>query len=200
MTRTIFAAAIGGLLLFIVQFLSWGLFNLHHRAQQYTSRQDSIMAFLQKQQLPEGGYLLPSVADNASMEEYNQMLQNAEGKPWATIQYHYKQNTSMGLNMVRGLATNILTVGLLCWIIVRMRRPDFRTIFMASLLTGFIVFLNAPYTLHIWYQSFDLYAHLFDAVAGWLLCGLWLAWYLPRILNSTQNTNRAHATSTSNID
>ncbi|OLY93300.1 hypothetical protein SAMN05444008_10799 [Cnuella takakiae] len=200
MKRTLFAAFIGGLLLFIVQFLSWGLLNLHQPAQQYTSRQDSILNFLQQQQLPAGGYLMPNVPENASMQEYDQMLLAAEGKPWVSIQYHHRNNSRMGLNMARGLATNILTVGLLCWILGRWRRPQFRSYFMAALFTGTIVFLNAPYTYHIWYQSFDLYAHLFDALAGWALCGVWLGWYLPGVQQKSTRPDWTAEASTMNID
>jgi hypothetical protein len=42
------------------------------------------------------------------------------------------------------------------------------------------VFLNAPYTMHIWYGSFDLMAHFADALLQWGLAGLWLGWWLTR--------------------
>lgn len=200
MIKTITAALVGGLLLFVVQFLSWGLFNLHEPAQQYTPRQDSILAFLQQQQLPEGGYLMPSVPNNASMAEYDQLLRASEGKPWVTIQYHQRQQTNMGINMVRGFVTNFLTVALLCWILVRLRRTQFRTVLASCLFTGSIIFLNAPYTVHIWYASFDIYAHLFDALAGWLLCGCWLAWYLPRTAQKKLRSDWTLVASTLNID
>lgn len=51
---------------------------------------------------------------------------------------------------------------------------------MASLITGLIVFFNAPYMMNIWYKTFDIMAHLADAIISWGLCGLWLGWYLSR--------------------
>jgi hypothetical protein len=51
---------------------------------------------------------------------------------------------------------------------------------MGTLFTGLIVFLSAPYTMHIWYGSFDLMAHFMDALVAWGVAGLWLAWWLRR--------------------
>jgi hypothetical protein len=114
------------------------------------------------------------------MEEYEKLMEDSKGKPWATIQYHKAMNTNMGMNMFRGLITNILTVWLLCWMLAKMITPAFTTILTASLFTGMIVFLNAHYTNHIWYESFDLWAHLLDAIVSWGVCGLWLAWWFSR--------------------
>ncbi|HZF64047.1 MAG TPA: hypothetical protein VEZ55_06180 [Chitinophagaceae bacterium] len=180
MKQTLIAAIVGGIILFIWQFLSWSLINLHQGVQQYTSKQDEIMNFLNNQQLPEGGYILPTVTENASMDEWNEMMKKAEGKPWASIQYHKALKTNMGLNMIRGLIIDILTVWLFCWILARLQLPSFTTIVITSLLTGLIIFFNVPYTNFIWYENFDIWAHLLDAIVSWGLCGLWLAWWFSR--------------------
>jgi hypothetical protein len=61
-----------------------------------------------------------------------------------------------------------------------MNTHDFRTIVLSSLFVGLIVFLNAHYTNFIWYQTFDIWAHLADAIVSWGLTGLWLAWWFNR--------------------
>ena len=180
MKKTIIAALVGGIIIFIWQFLSWSLINLHQPTQQHTPKQEAIMNFLNSQQLEEGGYFMPGLPDNASTDEMEQLMKESEGKPWASIQYHKAMNTNMVMNMIRGLLVNIIAVFLLCWILVRMAAPSFGTILTASLFTGFIVFLNAPYTNFIWYDGFDIWAHLADAVISWGACGLWLAWWLRR--------------------
>ncbi len=180
MKRTIIAAFVGGLFIFIWQFLSWGLLNLHQPAQQYTPKQNEILDFLSQQNLPEGGYYMPGSPDGVSMEEYEKVLQASEGKPWATIQYHHRLKNNMGMNMARGIIINFITVALLCWIITRMQVRSFAAVFTATIFTGLIVFFNAPYTNAIWYDSFDTWAHLADALASWGLCGLWLGWYLKK--------------------
>lgn len=200
MKKTIIAALVGGIILFLWQFLSWGQLNLHQPAQQYTEKQEAILQFLQDQGLSEGGYLLPSSPENTTPEEYNKQLQAAARKPWATIQYHQEQNTNMGMNMMRGLIINMITVWLLCWIITRMRNRSFAAILTASLFSGLIVFFNVPYTTAIWYPSFDIWADFADAVLGWGLCGLWLAWYLKQHAAARVPASWTEVPATMNLD
>jgi hypothetical protein len=185
MKKTLIGALVGGIIIFIWQFLSWSLINFHESAQQYTPKQDAIMNVLKSEGLEEGGYILPMLPKTATTEEWQQFMTNAEGKPWASIQYHNAMKNDMMMNIIRGLVVNIITVWLLCWVLVRLKHTNFANILTASLFTGLIVFLNVPYTNYIWYESFDLYAHLADAVISWGACGLWLAWWLSR--------NNAHA-------
>lgn len=180
MKKVLIGAIVGGLIIFIWQFLSFALINFHKPAQQYTDKQDAIMNFLNSQQLPEGGYIIPSLPDNATMEDHEQLMKTAEGKPWANIQYHNALNTNMVMNMVRGFLVNVIIVWLFCWLVGRMKVTGFGTIVASALVVGLIVFLNGPYTGHIWYQFFDIWAHLGDAVLSWGLTGLWLAWWLRR--------------------
>jgi hypothetical protein len=179
MKKVLIGTFVGGIIIFLWQFLSWTAINLHMPAQQYTPKQEAILTVL-RENLQEGGYFVPNVPANAGMEEYNQYLKTYEGKPWATIQYHKAMKNNMGMSMTRGLITNIVTVWLLCWIILRFANLSFKKVLTASLFTGLIVFLNAAYTNHIWYETFDLWAHLVDAVVSWGLCGLWLGWWLSR--------------------
>lgn len=188
MKKSLIGALVGGLIIFIWQFLSWSLINLHEPAQQYTPRQDAIMNVLNNEKLEEGGYLLPMLPKTASMEEWEKFMKDAEGKPWASVQYHKAMKNNMGMNMFRGVVINFITVLLLCWILTRLHAPRFSTIAVASLFTGLIVFLNAPYTNFIWYEGFDIWAHLADAVVSWGLCGLWLGWWLrKKSKNKTPN-------------
>jgi len=87
---------------------------------------------------------------------------------------------NMSANIVRGLIVDILMVGFLSWILMKISPSSFGTIFTACLFTGIIVFTNAPYTVHIWYPKADLMAHLYDAIFSWGLCGIWLGWWLNR--------------------
>lgn len=180
MKKTIVAALVGGIIIFIWQFLSFALINFHKPAQNYTDKQDAIMTFLNSQQLPEGGYILPNIPDNTTAAQREQAMKEAEGKPWAIVQYHHSLKNNMAMNMVRGLIVNIIIVFLFCWLLGRMANPGFTTIVLSALAIGMIVFLNAPYTGAIWYESFDTWAHLADAIVSWGLAGLWVAWWLGR--------------------
>ena len=83
----------------------------------------------------------------------------------------------MFMNMGRSYLVDFAIVFLLCWLLGKITSPSFGTIFMGSVVTGLIVFLNAPYTMHIWYGSFDLMAHLTDALVSWGVTGVWLGWW-----------------------
>jgi hypothetical protein len=178
MKKHFIAALIGGIIIFVWQTLSWTVLKLHHASQEYTPKQDSIMAFLNEQFSDDGAYLLPSYPKGTPYKEMQKTMDSRTGKPWMQIQYHKALNVNMGANIAKGLITDIIIVALLCWILTKMTGAGFGKIFMACLITGIIVFLNSPFTIHIWYIKADLNAHFMDAVVSWGLCGLWLGWYL----------------------
>lgn len=53
MKKLIIGAVVGSILLFFLQFLSWGLLNIHKNEMSYTEKQDTILQFL-GQNLKEG--------------------------------------------------------------------------------------------------------------------------------------------------
>lgn len=176
MKKLIIGALVGGILLFIWQFLSWTVLNLHYNAYQYTDKQDAIMSFLSTQIEKEGQYMLPSLPPDATREAHEAAMKTMAGKPWALIQYRQSMDTNMGSNMIRGLIVDMLIVGFFCAIISRMNSLNFIAIFISALFVGMIVFFNVPYTNHIWFKGFDLMAYFIDCIVGWALIGIWLGW------------------------
>ncbi len=182
MKKTIIAAIVGGIIIFGWQFLTWGALNLHKAQQQYTPKQDSILAYLGTQFTEDGAYYMPNFAPGTSSDQMESEMKAMEGKPYAQVVYHKSMPpmSKMFVNMGRGLLVNIFIVWMLCLLLGKISNPSFGTVFMSSIGTGIIVFLHAPYTMHIWYGSFDLMAHLIDALIEWGLTGLWLGWWLTR--------------------
>lgn len=180
MKKTIIGSLVGGLIMFMWQFVSWTAIELHRSSQEYTPKQDSILAVLSTTLEKEGGYYLPGAPKGTSFEEMEKMAATNIGKPWASIQYHNKLEYNMGLGMAKAFAVDIIAVWILCWLLGRFARNDFWTTLTASIFTGILVFLNAPYTGHIWYPMFDISAYLIDYIAMWGLAGLWLGWWLNR--------------------
>jgi hypothetical protein len=172
MKKLILTSVVGGLLIFIWQFLSFGLLELHRPATDYTPKQTEILNYLNSQFTEDGGYFLPNVPKGTSGEEMEAAMKDAQGKPWAIISYHKTNDSSMTMNMIRGLLVNIVAVGLFCWLIGRMKLIGMGQYVLAGLITGFIIFLNEPYTLHIWYETFDLMASFADAIISWTMVGL----------------------------
>ena len=180
MKKLLIGSVVGGLIIFIWQFLSYAAINFHKPIQQYTDKEDVIMNFLNSQGLEEGGYILPGMPEGISKEDYEAKMEKMEGKPWASLQYHKEHENNMTMNMIRGFIVNVLAVYLFCWLVLRMNRPSFGTVLLGALAVGLIIFLNAPYINYIWFQSHDIWAHLLDYVVSWGLVGAWLGWYLRR--------------------
>ena len=178
MKKLVIASIVGGIIIFIWQTLSWAALNLHHASQEYTPKQDSIMAFLNEQFSDDGSYLMPTYPKGTTRDEMEKTMKSREGKPWMQIQYHKALNVNMRANILEGLINDIVIVALVCWILMKMTDAGFGKIFMACLIIGIIVFLNSPLTIHIWYPKSDIGAHFMDSVVSWGLCGLWLGWYL----------------------
>src|SRR6185503_2542196 len=146
----IIASIVGGILIFLWQFLSWPVLNLHKAANHYTPNQDAILAALNTNLPDEGGYIVPGLPENASSEDHEKLMKEADGKPWATIQYHKSQEASTGamiMNMIRALLTDIIMIWLFCWMLSKINGAGFGTIFTISLVTGLIVFLSSPYMI-----------------------------------------------------
>ena len=59
MKKILIGGLVGGILLFAWQTISWTVANLHEKGQQYTTKQDSIMSYLNNSGLAEGSYMLP---------------------------------------------------------------------------------------------------------------------------------------------
>ncbi len=180
MKKIIIGGIVGGILIFIWQSLSWMALDLHRPSQQYTAKQDTIMAALNAHLTETGGYLLPTIPKGASMEEWEKSDAKAKGKPWAQISYHKSFEMNMGKSMAMNIAGDILAAMLLCWIVTMFKAPAFGNVFATSLAVGVLAFLFEPFTTHAWYPIIDIAIYFVDALAAWGLAGIWFGWYLPK--------------------
>lgn len=115
-TRWLLGALVGGLIIFIWQFLSWAMLNLHGSNQKYTPNQDSILSCLNANITEDGTYFLPNVAPGTSQEDQQKMMDSSIGKPWVIVSYHKEMKMSMGMNMIRGYLADVVAVLILCWV------------------------------------------------------------------------------------
>jgi hypothetical protein len=178
MKKIIIAALVGGIILFMWQFVSWTLSGLHTGMQKYTPKQDEILKYL-GDNLEEGFYYLPTYPEGTSNEEAGKIMENSMGKPWAQVYYHKSLDANMGVNMVRGLVVDILAVLLLSWLLMKMGNASMQTIILTTLAVGFIGYLTDVYTKSIWFETKTL-ADLIDVIVGWGVVGVWLGWWLRR--------------------
>lgn len=180
MKQVTIGSLVGGLLIFLWQFASWTILDLHRPQQAYTPHQDTILKFLGEHLAADGGFYLPTTPKSASNAAQQQLMEQSINKPWAQVFYHTRMPDNMVANMLRGLLINIVLVFLFMWIAGKFIRRDFGTIFGSALAVGLIVFLNEPYTQHIWFQHFDLWASFADAMVSWALAGIWLGWWMQK--------------------
>lgn len=178
-TKMIVGALVGGLLVFIWQFLSWAMLNLHGSEQKYTPNQDSILLYLGTQLQDEGSYFLPTFAPGATQEEKQKAMESSTGKPWAQISYHKSMSASMGMNMVRGFLVDVFAVMLLIWLLSKIPDLSFMTSVISCIVIGVIGYLTTEYTNSIWFENNSI-PDLIDTVVSWALCGAWLGYWLRK--------------------
>ncbi len=147
----------------------------------YTSKQDEVLKFL-GDNLEEGAYYLPTLPEGISQKQNQKLMELQIVKPWAQVYYHKSLNRNMASNMSRGLAVDFVAILLLIWLIMKMGNASFRTIFLTSIIAGFVGYLSSTYTFYIWYETKTL-PDLIDTPVGLGLTGLWLGWWLRRKQN-----------------
>jgi hypothetical protein len=178
MKKVLIGTLVGGLIIFIWQFLSWSALNIHGSEQQYTENQDIILECL-GENLQEGHYFLPTVPPGTSSEDAQSLMEEVIGQPWAQVSYHKSFEADMGMNMFRGLVIDWLAVYLLIWVFMKSSELRFSPIFVGSLCVGFVGYLTIPYLNSIWFET-PTWGYIVDTAVQWGLVGAWLGWWLPR--------------------
>ncbi len=179
MKKQLIASLVGGLILFIWQFLSWTMLPTHKSLYTYTPNEGKILESLGQNLGAEGTYMLPSLPANATPEQHEAMMRDAPGKPWAMVSYHQAMEMNMGMNMFRGFAIDFLAVWLLVWLLMKVNGFNMGTAVQASLAVGFIGYLTICYLRSIWFEEGSI-GYLVDTVVSWGIVGAWLGWWLAR--------------------
>ena len=179
MKKLIIGAIVGSLILFIWQFLSWAMLDLHGSQMDHTPQQDAIMEAINNSGLEEGDYFMPRAPRGASSEEAQAVMETAEGKPWALVKYRKTMKSQMGLNMFRGWAICLVSVLLLGWLLGQFAEVNLKKAIIAAVSIGIIGYLTVPYLNSIWFEGNSM-PDLIDAIVPWAATGAWLGWWIPR--------------------
>lgn len=171
MKKYIIPSLLSGVILFVWQFLSYGAINLHEQGQRLTNKQDAIIEFLNGQDLEEATYIIHPSAPNSTGPEDMANMEYYHGKPWAMVSYHKADNSSMPMNMVRGLLVNTLVGFLAFYLLSSMGAMSLVQGCYKAMAIGLIAFFVEAYTNHIWYQGYGIWAHLLDALVPWSIIG-----------------------------
>ncbi|MBK8501934.1 MAG: hypothetical protein IPL46_06855 [Saprospiraceae bacterium] len=179
MKKILIGALVGGIILFLWQFLSWTMLGIHTSGMAYIPSQDAILECLSANISEDGFYFLPTAAPGTSSADAQAIMEQSVGKPWAQVFYHKAMNYNMGMNMFRALVADILAGFLLCWVLLKFAHLDLKTCVLASLAIGLTGYLSISYLNGVWFELKTM-PDLIDVLVSWSLVGVWLGWWLNK--------------------
>jgi hypothetical protein len=187
--QRLIASLVGGILIFVLQFLSWTVLKVHAGAEKYTAQQNQVLSTISSAITEEGTYLMPTSPPNASREEMEKVVNDAEGKPMAMVTFVKSYHNDMTMSMIRGLLVNIFLVYLFIYIMTRAGNPEIVRWIAGAFSIGMFTWLYDSYTMHIWFQTpwASITGALIEALLAWTLCGLWVGWYYNRNSRAANN-------------
>lgn len=171
MKRHLLFSAIGAIVIFFWLFLSNAMPNFHKSASTYSPNQNEILQKLQDLGIDEGMYMLGQPDPSLSHADMEAQMKTMEGKPWAVVNFHRTNSTSMAMPMIRGILVAFVIAFLLFWIFLQQKDPSLKNRLLISLAIGMIGFFFVPYSSFIWYREPDIFAHFADAIFPWLVLG-----------------------------
>ena len=171
MKKQILFTIIGAVILFVWQFLSWAVTDIHKSANEYTPKQDEILAKLDELGLEEGMYFLGQPDPALSKEEQEAAYADMAGKSWAVINYQKNMSMDMVMPMIRGFLVNLVIAWMLFWMFRQQKDPTLMNRLYMAGFAGIIVFLTIPYIGYIWYREPDIWAYLLDCLVPFIIIG-----------------------------
>ncbi|MHC1706591.1 MAG: hypothetical protein AB9842_03600 [Bacteroidales bacterium] len=172
MKKRLLFSLLGGVIIFIWQFLSYAMPNFHKSATKFTPHQNEILQKFSELGLQEGMYLLGQPDPSLTEAEREAQYKDLDGKPWAVINYQARNSMDMTMPMIRGILVCMVISFLLFWIYQQQKDPSLMNRLYVSLAIGMIAFFFIPYTNFIWYKEPDIFGHFADAIVPWALLGV----------------------------
>ncbi len=171
MKRQLLFSLIGAVVIFIWQFISFGMPNLHNPGHGYTPLQGEILQKFQELGLEEGMYVLGMPDPSSTRAEQEATMASFEGKPWAVINYQMNNSMDMIMPMVRGFLVCFVISFLLFWVFQQQKEASLKNRLFLSMAVGLIGFFFVPYTRFIWFKEPDIWAYFADGIVPWLILG-----------------------------
>lgn len=164
---------LGGIVLFVWQFMAWAMPAFHWDSISYTPLQDQILSALDASGLETGMYVLgqPDPATYAEEGAVEAFQAAHEGKSYARIHYQRQHTYSMGMNMLRGLLVCFLMAFLLHALLGNLKQDGLVQRIVHAAGFGLVFFLFTPYTNFIWFKDPDIWAFLADGLVPWTILG-----------------------------
>lgn len=187
MKKTVIATLVGAVIVFVYQSMSWMVLPVHENVFKYSDADVEIQEFLNERLTEHAVYVVPGKPPGMSEAEHQQQMEAHEGKPWAMITYHPSMNMEMSGNMLTGLMFSILSVLIIVWVLTAASSvfSTFASRFFVCVLFGAFLTLNSSLADLNWWDSpwHFVSGNLVDELVTWVLCGLWLGFYLKPTSN-----------------
>ncbi|MBK9732770.1 MAG: hypothetical protein IPO83_16065 [Chitinophagaceae bacterium] len=185
MKSLIIASFTGALILFIYLALAHTILPVHASDFKYTAAQDNILNVLNAANLEEGFYFLPGSPPEASAEEKTNLMQEMAGKPGALINYYSKVDAGGAMTFIMSFIYNLLAVLILCVALAAAsdKLINFQQRLWFVMLFAFFVIFSEIMLQYNWVGIPMHYIKglIIDQIVGYLLVGIWLAWYYGRL-------------------
>ena len=172
MKKLLLFSAIGAIILFAWQFLSYAFPNFHKSATSYTPMQDSILKTIKEVNLPAGMYWLNQPDPALGRNEQEKWMEKRINEPWAVINYHTTNTMDMVIPMIRSFLVSFVVSMLLFWLFRQQTNPTLMKRIYLALAVSMIGFFFVPYSNYIWYKAPDIFAHFLDAIVPWVVLAL----------------------------
>lgn len=178
------ASLTGAVILFVYLALVHTILPVHESDFKYTPAQDSILKVLNNSGLEEGFYFVPYYPPGSSHEVQEKAMENMTGKPAAIINYYAEIGGFDPVTFVMSFIYNLLSVLILCIALAAAsgKLTSFgQRLWFVMLFALFVIFsqIMMQYT---WVGIPMHYTRglIIDQLGGFLLVGIWLAWYYGR--------------------
>ena len=173
MKNPIVYTLVGGLVLFVWQFLSYAAINLHGEAQAYTPKDQEILAFLETIELEHGMYALGAPSpeernDPALQEAYSSARKAEAGGAELPAELDQQHGGQPRTQPVHEPADRFL----LFWMMRNLSDGSLKKRLMLTVAAGWVGFMFFPYSHFIWYKNPDIWAYMIDATVPFAVLGL----------------------------
>lgn len=181
MKKITIGTIVATIIYFAFQSIMW-MSGFHKDFYTYTPKQDTVMHVLAASLPAEGMYMMP-MADPKSPDfrvQQDKLEKTMIGNPWTMIFYHPKMKDFSASYLLIGILYSLIAALIAAVVLYYTKFPLFCQRFFLSM--AFVVFTLAQGVLGYtnWWSfpwSF-IKPQVFDLVVGWILCSVWLAWFI----------------------